>query len=185
MSEPADAALLRAVRLGDQRAFEALFTRHYPRVYAVALRIVGSPEDAEELALDAFVKLHRRPLVDSEEHNVAGWLYRVATNDGFNLLRARRRRLNWLQRAGRLLRRHDDDDPLGEVVRRDEAELVRRALSTLPERQRAALVLRASGLSYAELAGALEVAPSSVGTILVRAERALRTVLEREERHDA
>jgi RNA polymerase sigma-70 factor (ECF subfamily) len=185
-SEPADAALLRAVRLGDQRAFEELFNRHYPRVYAVALKLVGSPQDAEELALDVFVKLYHRPFGDAEDANVAAWLYRVTTNDSFNVLRARRRRLGWLQRVGRLLRRDiGDDEPLAIAVQQDEAARVRRALATLPERQRTALVLRASGLSYAEVADALGVARSSVGTLLARGERALRQTLEREERQHA
>src|SRR5688500_12958027 len=113
-SEPADATLLHAVRHGDQHAFEELFERHYARVYAVALRLVGNAEDAEEVAQDVFVKLYRRPLNDSADANVAGWLYRVATHDSFNALRARRRRLNWIQRAARRIRKDDApaDDPL-------------------------------------------------------------------------
>ena len=66
------------------------------------------------------------------------------------------------------------DDPSSIVAARDEAGRVRQVLAQLPERQRAALVLRASGLSYAEVADALGVRPGSVGTILARAERAFR-----------
>jgi RNA polymerase sigma-70 factor (ECF subfamily) len=175
-----DATLLRAMRLGDQRAFEELFTRHYPRVYAVALRITGSPEDAEELTMDAFVRLHDRPLDD--DANVAGWLYRVVTNDALNAVRSRRRRLGWLQRFARTEPARAESDPLELVAGRDEAARVQAALARLPERQRAALALRASGLSYAEVAAALDVRASSVGTILARAEGALRDAYELETR---
>jgi RNA polymerase sigma-70 factor, ECF subfamily len=175
-SEQADAALLRAMRRGDERAFEELFTRHYARVYGVAMRISGDAQEAEELAQDVFLKLYRRPLSDSDDANVAGWLYRVATNDAFNAVRSRRRRRGWLRRFVQREPTGADAsaDPLHIVTDRDEAGRVRAALAQLPERQRNALVLRASGLSYAEVADALEVKPSSVGTLLVRAEQALR-----------
>jgi RNA polymerase sigma-70 factor (ECF subfamily) len=176
--EQADAALLRAMRRGDERAFEELFTRHYARVYGVAVRISGDAQEAEELAQDVFLKLYRRPLSDTDDANVAGWLYRVATNDAFNAVRARRRRRGWLHRFVQREPSGTDvsADPLSIVAGRDEAGQVRAALAQLPERQRNALVLRASGLTYAEVADALEVKPTSVGTLLARAEQALRTV---------
>jgi RNA polymerase sigma-70 factor, ECF subfamily len=181
-SEQADAALLRAMRRGDERAFEELFTRHYARVYGVALRISGDAQEAEELAQDVFLKLYRRPLSDSDDANVAGWLYRVATNDAFNAVRSRRRRLGWLRR---FVQREPvgvdaSADPLHIIAGRDEASRVRTALAQLPERQRNALVLRASGLSYLEVADALEIKPTSVGTLLARAEQALRVVYLRQ-----
>lgn len=176
-----DAALLQAMRSGDERAFETLFSRHYPRVYGVALRITGSPEDAEEIALDAFVRLHRRGLDD--DANVAGWLYRVVTNDALNAVRSRRRRHGWLHRFARAEpSRPAEADPFDLVAGRDDARSVRAALERLPERQRAALALRAEGLSYVEVASALGIRPGSVGTILARAERALRQAYEAETR---
>ena len=182
LAEQADVALLRAVRRGDERAFEELFTRHYPRVYGVALRISGDAQEAEELAQEVFLKLYRRPLNDSEDANVAGWLYRVTTNDAFNAVRSRRRRYGWLRRVAQRepAGATDDADPLNIVAGQDEARQVRAALAQLPERQRNALVLRASGLSYVEVADALEVKPASVGTLLARAEQALRAVYTRD-----
>ena len=171
------------MRRGDERAFEELFTRHYPRVRGVAMRIVGDPAEAEELALDVFLKLYRHPLDD--DANVTGWLYRVVTNDAFNARRARRRRLGWSRRlAQREPLRDELDDPLAIVTGRDEARRVRAALDRLPERQRNALLLRASGLSYAEVAAAVDVRPGSIGTLLARAEQALRGAWQQIERHD-
>jgi RNA polymerase sigma-70 factor (ECF subfamily) len=178
MSEISDRTLLQGVRRGDERAFEALFERHYAGVFSVVVRIVGAPEEAEEVTQDTFLKLYRRPLADNDDANVRGWLYRVATNAAFNSVRSRRRRLGWLKRLAGRVERHLDDDPLDQVTRRDEAEIVRDHLARLPERQRAALVLRSSGMSYAEVASAIGVSPNSVGTILSRAERAFRKSYE-------
>src|SRR3954454_8695964 len=152
---------------GDERAFELLFHRHYAGVYGVVLRIVGQPEEAEEIAHDAFLKLYQRPIAASDDANVRAWLYRVATNAAFNSVRSRRRRLGWLRRlAQRADARAHADDPATLVVAGDEAAMVRSVLTELPEGQRAALMLRASGLSYQEIAQALEISPGSVGTLL-------------------
>ena len=173
-----DRTLLDGIRSGDERAFEALFARHYAGVYGVVMRIVGTHEEAEELTQDTFLKLYNRPIATGEESNLRGWLYRVATNAAFNSVRSRRRRLGWLRRFAGRVDRYADDDPLDHVARRDEADSVRVHLERLPERQRTALVLRSSGLSYAEVAGAIGVSTSSVGTILARAERAFRQSYE-------
>jgi RNA polymerase sigma-70 factor, ECF subfamily len=178
VQEVSDRALLQGVRRGDERAFEELFARHYAGVFGVVIRIVGTREEAEEVTQDTFLKLYHRPLADDDDMNVRGWLYRVATNAAFNSVRSRRRRLGWLKRFAGRADRHADDDPLDHVARRDEADIVREHLARLPERQRAALVLRSSGMSYAEVAGAIGVSTSSVGTILSRAERAFRTSYE-------
>lgn len=178
MNEVSDRTLLQGVRSGDERAFETLFVRHYAGVFGVVIRIVGTHEEAEEVTQDTFLKLYHRPLADDDETNVRGWLYRVATNAAFNAVRSRRRRLGWLRRLAGRADRHADDDPLDHVARRDEADIVREHLARLPERQRAALVLRSSGMSYAEVAGAIGVSTNSVGTILARAERAFRKSYE-------
>jgi RNA polymerase sigma-70 factor (ECF subfamily) len=154
--------------------FEAVFAAHWSRVYAALFRLLGNREEAEELALDVFLQLYRRPL-DAEENgprNLAGWLYRVATHLGLNALRARKRRRRHEEEAGRLA---DDPpagpDPAGELERTETQRQVRRALAAMKPRSAQFLVLRYSGLSYGELARALQVSAGSVGTLLARAER--------------
>ena len=178
VNEVSDRTLLQGVRHGDERAFEALFARHYAGVFGVVIRIVGAHEEAEEVVQDTFLKLYHRPLADDDDTNVRGWLYRVATNAAFNSVRSRRRRLGWLRRLAGRADHHADDDPLDLVARRDEATIVRAHLARLPERQRAVLVLRSSGMSYAEVAGIVGVSTNSVGTLLARAERAFRNSYE-------
>lgn len=182
---PADRTLLEAVKLGDPAAFEVLFERYYPQVYSVSLRVVGSPEDAEEVALDVFLKLYERPLERVEDGALGGWLYRTALNTAFNSIRSRKRRLGWLRRAATLQRAEpgSSENPSDVAVRQGEIEEVRRGLALLPEKQRNALVMRSHGFQYSEIASALAIAPSSVGTTIARAELALRRQLENEVEH--
>lgn len=176
-----DEALLEASYAGDEQAFERLFLRYYPRVYGVAMRIVGNNEDAEEVALDTFTQLHRRKLDPAQGNNVGGWLYRTTTNAAFNVVRSRKRRRTWWRRlVNRDGRPALSEDPAGQAMRDETAEEVRRALAEVPERQRNAVLLRASGLSYAEIADAIEVQPSSVGTLIARGERKLREIMTTE-----
>lgn len=171
-----DIALVEALRAGDEEAFEEVFRRHYSTVYAVLLRLTGSPEEAEDLAQEVFMRLYERPLASGADLNIGGWLYRVASNTGFNALRSRRRRWERLLRWARLERPlgAESPNPAAEVERKATAGTIREMLAGLPERDRTALILRHSGVSYAEIAAALNVKPGSVGTILARAERVLR-----------
>ncbi len=151
-------------------SFEAIFNEHWPRVYGVIFRLVGEGAEAEDLALDTFWRLHRRPPGDLS--NLGGWLYRVATNLGLNALRARKRRVRYEEEAGKMrLDYGTASDPAVEVERSEERRRVRQVLAKLKPRSAKLLVLRYSGLSYEEIAATLGLSPSSVGTMLVRAER--------------
>jgi RNA polymerase sigma-70 factor (ECF subfamily) len=160
--------LLNRVREGDQSSFDELFLRYYSRIYDVLFRLTGDAAEADDIAQETFIRLYRHPLPPGREHNVGGWLYRVAVNLGYNALRAARRRTTYEQ---------VDDvatpaDPESVAARNDERRRVRQTLSDLPPQQAQLLMLRHAGLSYQELAQALDVAPTSVGTLLARAERA-------------
>ena len=151
--------------------FEDTFNEHWNRVYEVLFRIVGERAEAEDLALETFWRLYKRPPKYESREKLAGWLYRVATNLGFNTLRARKRRSRYEEEAGHLdMEIHTSPDPALEVERLEEVQRVRQILSLMKPRNAKLLILRNSGLTYAELAVALGVAPGSIGTMLVRAE---------------
>jgi RNA polymerase sigma-70 factor (ECF subfamily) len=153
-------------------AFEAIFHEHWTRVYAVLFRLVGDRAEAEDLALEVFWRLYRRPPAHEHGSNLSGWLYRVATNLGFNALRAFQRRQRYEEEAGRLvLEAAAPHDPDIAAERAEERQQVRRVLAQMKPRSAQLLILRHSGLSYAELAAALGVSPGSIGTMLARAER--------------
>jgi RNA polymerase sigma-70 factor (ECF subfamily) len=159
----------------DVRAdLEAIFRLAYPRVVAVAARVLRSRNEAEDVAQEVFLSFGRSSVPAGA---ALPWLSAAAAHTALNHLRSGRRRA-WREEAA--------DDGVGvspdvadAVVTRDERRRVRAALARLPRRQAVALVLRHSGLSYAEVAAALDLAPGSVGTTVRRAESALRKELNR------
>lgn len=177
----------------DEAMFDALFLTHYQPIFRLLYRIAGTREEAEDLAQETFLRLHRSPELlrsipcgwkesqqEPREHNVRAWLYRVATNLAYNMLRSERRRE----------RREDavfgqtpgvgsaEPDPAEAAERDDERAAVRLALAALPARQAQLLLMRHAGLTYRELAEALGMAPASVGTSLARAEAAFEKVYQ-------
>lgn len=158
--------------------FEEVFDRHYPRIYRLLVGLVGADE-AEDAVQEVFLRLHGSPVLREPDGRRTAWLYRVALNTGYNLLRSRRRAADRLQRAGRLAEpetalRQSELNPARAVAAREEAALVRAALACLSPNHRAVLLLRQTGLSYAEVAAAVGVKPTSIGTLLARAEVHLR-----------
>jgi RNA polymerase sigma-70 factor (ECF subfamily) len=161
-----DTVLLSRARAGDTASFDELFLRHYGRIYDVLFRLTGDPAQADDLAQETFIRLHRNP--PREAGNVGGWLYRVAVNLGYNAMRDANRRAAYEQKAAAPA----FADPETAAIQRDEQRRVRWILAELPPQQAHLLVLRYAGLAYKELAQALDVAPTSIGTLLARAERA-------------
>lgn len=172
-----DALIGVALEPQETADFDTLFLTHYDGVYRVLFRIVGSREEAEDLAQETFLRLYHHRFPPGREHNVRAWLYRVATNLAFNALRSRQRRQQRQETAtrdGTALSEYAPD-PADVAERQDERATVRRVLMTLRPRQAQLLLLRHAGLSYRELAAALNVAPGSVGTLLARAKAAFET----------
>jgi RNA polymerase sigma-70 factor (ECF subfamily) len=181
VSALSDSLLLERIQQGDTDSFETLFYRHYDRVYGLLYRLVGTRAEAEDLAQEVFVKLYRHTsrkglFRSRKEHNVSAWLYRVATNAGYDALKSRKRR--WQRDT--LLVPDSNGAPGAEqtVAQLEEQALVRAALGRLPKRQGQLLILRQMDLSYAECAAACDVAPGSVGTLLSRAAAAFRKEYE-------
>lgn len=149
--------------------FEATFRAQYGHVARVIGRVVKDRARAEELAVEVFLKLWQSPAAQGEK--TEGWLYRTAVRKGLDELRRRTRRSRYehLLGIGR-------NAPTPEEVRSatQEQERVRAVLASMEPRQAELLVLRSDGLSYQELAGAMELNPASVGTLLSRAQSAFR-----------
>jgi RNA polymerase sigma factor (sigma-70 family) len=162
-------------RRGGVRAdLEQVFRTVYPRVVAVAARVLGSRDEAEDVAQEVFLTFGRSSVPATE---APGWLSVAAAHTALNHLRTGRRR------ASREVAVGNGDtvasDVADAVVTLDERRRVRAALARLPRKQATALVLRHSGLSYAEVAAALDMSTGSVGTTVRRAESALRKELNR------
>ena len=128
MSVTFDKLHSQAAQANSVANFETLFQEHWPRVYGVIFRIVGDRGEAEDLALEAFLKLHRKinGAGKVKALSVGGWLYRVATNLGLNALRSRKRREQYELEAGRIsLEAAHLENPTVEIERAEERQRVR------------------------------------------------------------
>lgn len=152
--------------------FEQIFLEHYGRIVSVLFRLTGNRAQAEELAGDVFWKIYCQPLPPDRDHNIGGWLYRVATRLGIDALRAQSRRKRYEQAAGATAYEAGaaSDDPLADVLRDEKRKRVHAVLAAMKPAQAQLLMLRQSGLSYQELAEIFGVKTNSIGTLLARAE---------------
>jgi RNA polymerase sigma-70 factor (ECF subfamily) len=164
-TEARTADLVRRARGGDKEAFGALVSAYEQMVLRTALRLLGQPEAAQDAAQETFLRLFRYLHRFDERRPLGPWLYRVVVNACHDLGRkARGPRLVSLDEAPeRVATSGGPGEIEAAIERRDQRRLVEEALMTLPEKERAALVLRdLEGLSTAEVAHILQ---SSEGTI--------------------
>ena len=154
---------------------EDVFRGNYSRVVAVAARVLGSRDAAEDVAQEVFLSFGRSSVPAAE---APGWLSVAAAHTALNVIRSGRRRAS---REESVASAADFvvPDVADAVLTLEDRSRVRTALARLPRTQATALVLRHSGLSYAEVATALGLSPGSVGTTVRRAESALRKELNR------
>ena len=173
--------LARSAAGGDEESFARLVSLHEKRVYTLALRMTGDREDAEDVAQEAFLSAWRGLPSFRGEAGFSTWLYRLTSNAAIDQLRKGKR-----QREEASL--DDGDLPLdvpdrqpGPQEAAESAELQRAVadgLRELSEDHRQILLLREyQGLSYDEIAQALEVDLGTVKSRISRARRALRKIL--------
>jgi RNA polymerase sigma-70 factor (ECF subfamily) len=147
--------------------FDALFDAVYPSLFRYCNRLTGDPDQAEDLAQEAFFRLLDRG-AEGTESGLRSWLFMVATNLVRDRSRTRETRRRIL--AGFPPPEHEPG-PDRNLDRSEEVARVREALKVLSERDRKLLLLRQEGFSYRELAEIAGVSHRSVGTILARALR--------------
>lgn len=178
-----DAALLEAHVVGDPSAFGTLFARHRDRLWGVALRTTGDPEEAADALQDALVSAFRRAGSFRGDAAVTTWLHRIVVNACLDRLRRR------AVRAAQPLPDGDGPavvadlvdaaDPAEAAVLRDRADRLLAALASLPPEQRAALVLvDMHGCSVEEAAAVLDVPPGTVKSRCSRGRARLLPLLE-------
>lgn len=169
---------------GDEDAFVALVDRYRDRAVSIAFRYLGDRAGAEDLAQDAFVRVYQRRNRFDPSQDFSPWFYRILTNLCLDHLRREK------HRGGHLGLVSDGEDPHPPLaddtaspaaqVQRDElSHRVQAALLQLPDRQRMALVLQHyEGLSYDEIAQAMDCSRGTVDGLLSRARATLRDRLE-------
>ena len=177
--------LIRKVLDGDQEAFAELVALHEKQVYNLCLRMTGHPEDARDLAQEAFLKAWRGLRFYKFESSFSTWLYRLTSNVCIDFLRQQKRR-----GTGSLVVSDEegeetelevpDPDPLPEqqVIQQENQRIVAAAMDELEEEFRLALTLRVvDELSYEEIGEILDLKPGTVKSRIARARIKLKKIL--------
>lgn len=164
----------RSTNSAQENDFDAFFQQHWERMCTAVFTLTGDWHEAEDLVLEAFLRLYQKP--PQEEQNLVGWVYRVAINLGLNALRARKRRQAYEVQAAQGLELEagtpeENLDPALVLERRQQRQQVQEVLAEMKPRSATLLLLRYADFSYADIAAVIQVSPSSVGALLVRAEK--------------
>jgi RNA polymerase sigma-70 factor (ECF subfamily) len=173
LADTAGEAVTESSREAAPFDLESVFRAQFPRIARVIARVVRDRGRAEELAVEAFLKLWRNPQIHDGDANVEAWLYRTAVRLGLDELRRQTRRARFEQ-WWRFARPALEPSPEQLHVATEEQSRVRLVLAAMNRRQAALLVLRSQDLSYNEVAAALGIHPASLGTLLARAQQAFR-----------
>jgi RNA polymerase sigma-70 factor, ECF subfamily len=176
-TEPIE-AIARA-RTGDADAWGELYREYAPAIFRFCRRALPTREDAEDATMDIFMKLKEKLVQYDQARSFTAWLYKVAANHCWDILRRRKiRQDKETEDVDTMPLEHPDPDQLEQMIQQRTGEEVRRALDKLGARARMALVMRYySDMSYDEIADALGVRRAFVGVVLLRARHELRQAL--------
>jgi len=167
---------------GNAEAWGELYREFAPAIFRFCRRAMPAREDAEDATMDIFVKVRQKISQYDASRPFSAWLYTVAANHCWDLLR--RRKLRQGLETGEvenLPLEHPDPGQLEQLIEQRSGQEVRRALDKLPARSRMAIVLRYySDMSYDDIAATLGVRRTFVGVVLLRARHQLREILERQ-----
>jgi RNA polymerase sigma-70 factor, ECF subfamily len=173
MIEPEDLELVRRCRNGEREGFGQLVEKYQRAIFNLALRMVHSPDDAEDVAQAAFVKAYERLETFNEQHKFFSWLYRIAINEALNFLEERKR-FGGLEEAKNVAEPEAAD--VAEIS--DRRARIEEALMELKVEYRAVTVLKHfEGLSYEEIGQILDIPEKKVKSRLFTARQMLRDIL--------
>lgn len=188
MGNDHDLSLVSRLRRGDHDAFEALVRTHGGRLLAVARRMLGNNEDAQDAVQDAFIRAFRSLDSFEERSQLHTWLHRIVVNTALMKLRSQRRRPEesiedllptFVEDGHQTSASREWSDAV--LERKETSAIVRAAIDRLPDQYRAVLVLRdLEERDTAETAALLGTSSTVVKVRLHRARQALRTLLDRE-----
>ena len=187
MVEPApERRILERMAAGEGDALRELYDIHARAVYSLAVRILRSQSDAEDIVQEVFVQAWRNATrYDASRGTVAGWLLMQAKSRAIDRLRARRARPEHTDDSQRPEPADATAGPDVQIVRGEQAERVREALEQLPRLQRTAVELAYyEGLTHAEIAEQLEQPLGTVKTRIRQGLLKLRQALGGTETHD-
>ncbi len=187
-AQPVDLGLLEQCRAGDPHAFARLVALHEGMVFNLAVRLLGDPEEAKDVAQDVFLQVYRTLGRFEGRSTLKTWIYRIVVNQCHNRRRFWSRRgrnrarplseLSPTEEAQLAATQPENGSPYEEVCRRERAERMQQALLGLSFAHRAILLLReVEGLSCEAIATTLQLPEGTVKSRLARAREALRARL--------
>jgi RNA polymerase sigma-70 factor (ECF subfamily) len=174
---------------GNSRAFDELVLRNTPKVHGLIYRFLGTSDYVEDLTQEVFLRIYRTADRYRPTAKFSTWLYRIAANLSFNVLRSRRKdrttqlEVSTFDEDGSFYRDVPDESIPAPGERLDAAELRRKvvdAVNSLPENQKIAIILsKYEQKSYEDIAAVLDCTTMAVKSLLSRARENLREVLIR------
>jgi len=180
-----DLDLMLRVRGGDGASFDTLLSRYRGPLVGYFRRMVRDQALAEDLAQEAFLRVYKARERYQPEARFTTWLYRIATNLALNAIRDRKEEVpesgSEEPEGGSVIERFVDPQPTAEqqLLKGERERLIRRAVESLPENQRVAVLLhKYQEAEYRQIAGILRVSESAVKSLLFRAYETLRLRLE-------
>ncbi|HKQ13538.1 MAG TPA: RNA polymerase sigma factor RpoE [Steroidobacteraceae bacterium] len=179
--DDSDQQLVERVQAGDKAAFDLLVRKYQHRVLKLVSRFVSDAAEAEDVAQEAFLKAYRALASFRGDSAFYTWLYRIAINTAKNALVSNRRRpvdfdldLQDPEQYDRHARLKEGDTPEGVLLTEEIRSVVEKAMEQLPEDLRTAIVLRElEGLSYEEIAEAMDCPVGTVRSRIFRAREAI------------
>jgi RNA polymerase sigma-70 factor, ECF subfamily len=164
---------------GDAEAWGELYRDFAPAIFRFCRRALPTREDAEDATMEIFIKLRDKLGQYDRTRSFSAWLYKVAANHCWDILRRRKiRQDKETDDLENVPLEHPDPSQLDRLIEQRTSEEVRKALGTLGGRARMALVMRYySDMNYDEIADALGVRRAFVGVVLLRARHDLRVAL--------
>jgi RNA polymerase sigma-70 factor, ECF subfamily len=173
MTDAEDLELVHRCRAGDRSAFEHLVDKYQGAIFNLALRMVQSQEDAEDIAQTAFLKAFERLETFNARFRFFSWLYRIAVNESLSFLEARKR-FSGLEEADQIA----NPEQVDPAEASDLSAKLEEALMQLSVDYRAVVVLKHfEGLSYEEISQILEIPEKKVKSRLFSARQILRDIL--------
>ncbi|GAC1351193.1 MAG: hypothetical protein NVSMB1_01860 [Polyangiales bacterium] len=186
-----DLELVRRAQGGDQAAFRSLVERHQRRAFAIALARVRNEQDARDIVQDAFVRVHKSLPAFQGASSFFTWLYRIVTNLSIDLVRRPGRNTDELDEERHRssspgaepndpmwVSRIDGSDPVNVLRRKELAARMREAIDALPSYHKAVILMReVEGLSYEEMAVAMDVSKGTIMSRLFHARQKLQKAL--------
>ncbi|QRN85014.1 sigma-70 family RNA polymerase sigma factor [Clostridia bacterium] len=176
MESLSDEKLVQMVLDGDREVFSVLISRYERQIYGLAYRLTNNKHEAQDLGQEAFIKIYQSLGKYDPGRPFFSWMYKVAANQCYSILRKKREAETPLESVIEFVSddHEEENSPEQFILKKENQDTVRRALVSLPEKYRMALILRfMEDMSYQEIADTMEISLSAVESRIHRGKKLL------------